>query len=265
MKPVTILCPLALLVAFSAMGDPPAVNTGFLNQALSVGGATHRYVLYVPADYTLDRDWPLIVFLHGAGERGDDGLIQTEVGLGGALRRYPDRFPAIVLFPQCPKNAFWDAAVPLIEAAMAKTEAEYKIDTTRRYLTGLSMGGYMTWIWGALKTEVFAALAPICGGGNLLDIQMLTKTKSSIDFGKLEDRVPRLVDVPIWAFHGGKDEVVPPMRSRQMVRMIEEAGGKVRYTEFPDAGHNSWDAAYQDADFPKWLFKQQLKPDKKRR
>lgn len=241
-------------------GEEGGVVTGFLNKTVDVEGGARKYVVYVPSDYTADKAWPMIVFLHGAGERGDDGLVQSEVGIGEAIRRHAAWFPAIVVMPQCPAERFWDAAVPAIEGAMAQTEQAYNIDKDRVYLTGLSMGGYMTWIWGALKTDTFAAYMPICGGGNLLDIQkLLGAEKSTIDFGTLEERVKKIVAVPIWAFHGAKDSVVPVARTQQMVRLVKEAGGEVKYTEFPDLDHNSWDAAYGDEEAVKWLFKQKRK------
>jgi predicted peptidase len=229
--------------------------TGFLNQYLEAAAANPRYVLYVPREYTPEKAWPLIVFLHGAGERGDDGLVQTEVGIGTALRRYPDRYPALVLMPQCPEDRFWDVMLGDIEAMMARTEAAYNIDEDRIYLTGLSMGGYGTWLWGAMKTDTFAALMPICGGGTTMDIGGLGYEKS-VDFGTLKERVQHLARIPVWAFHGADDTVVPPLRSRQMAERIEKAGGDVHYTEFPGTGHNSWDPAYRHKKATNWLFRQ---------
>ncbi len=232
------------------------VATGFINKALEDGKHTWRYVVYVPDNYTPDKAWPLIVFLHGAGERGDDGLKQTQVGIGTAIRFHPDRFPAIVLMPQCPEDAFWDVIMDRMETALAQTREEYRIDPQRIYLTGLSMGGYGTWLWGGSEADTFAALMPICGGGDVSAIEKLLDRKMSRDFGTAEERVQRLAKLPIWAFHGAKDTVVPPEASRKMVKAVKEAGGKVKYTEFPDAEHNSWDAAYQDEDAIAWLLKQ---------
>lgn len=233
--------------------------TGFLNKSVETGDGARKYVLYVPPAYDPAKAWPMIVFLHGAGERGDDGLIQSEVGLGAAIRRDVTRFPALVLMPQCPKDRFWDVAIPAIEGAMAQTQADYNVDRERVYLTGLSMGGYMTWIWGALKTDTFAAFMPICGGGDLGDIQrLLGAKKTAVDFGALEDRVAKLATVPIWAFHGAKDSVVPVVRSQEMVQRVKAAGGAVKYTEYPETDHNSWDAAYADEDAIAWLFQQRL-------
>lgn len=248
---------LGVVCALAVRAEEAAVPTGFLNKTVDVEGGPRKFVVYVPRDYSADKAWPMIVFLHGAGERGDDGLIQSEVGLGNAIRRHESWFPAIVVMPQCPTGKFWDSALPAIEGAIKQTETEYKIDADRVYLTGLSMGGYMTWIWGALKTDTFAALMPICGGGNLLDIQsLLGAEKTAVDFGTLEDRVKKLAQMPIWAFHGAKDSVVPPARSQQMVRVVKEAGGNVKYTEFPKDDHNSWDSAYGDPETINWLLAQ---------
>ena len=230
--------------------------TGFINKTLSEDAAVQRYAVYVPHDYTPDREWPLIVFLHGAGERGNDGLKQTDVGIGRSIRFHPDWYPAIVLFPQCPEEAFWDVMLDELDEMIARTREEYRIDGSRITLTGLSMGGYGTWIWGATKTDLFAALMPICGGGNPLDMDHLTKGSIPECFGALPERVERLATVPIWAFHGGKDTVVPPLRTKQMVRLVEEAGGSVKYTEYPEAGHNSWDQAYGEEKAIGWLLKQ---------
>lgn len=248
-----------LLAAGLAHAEEAGTVTGFLNKTVDVAGGARKYVVYVPADYTPAKPWPMIVFLHGAGERGDDGLVQSEVGLGEAIRRNAARFPAIVVMPQCPANQFWDATLPAIEGAMAQTTAAYNVDPECVYLTGLSMGGYMTWIWGALKTDTFAALLPICGGGDLDDIRRLIGAKGpAVDFGTPEARLAKLATVPIWAAHGAKDSVVKPERSRDMVEKVKQAGGDVKYTEYPNTDHNSWDATYADDDVIDWLFAQRL-------
>ncbi len=236
--------------------EPRAIATGFLNKAIVKDGQEWRYVVYVPADYDPAEKWPMILFLHGAGERGTDGLIQSEVGIGTAIRRHHDWFPAIVVFPQCPPNCFWDAILDELDACIAKTRASYNVDPKRVYLTGLSMGGYGSWIWGATKTGLFAAMMPICGGGSLLDIGGLSEEPLQASFGTLQERVGKLATVPIWALHGADDQTVPPLRSQQMVKLVKEAGGDVQYTEFADTGHNSWDKAYAKRKAINWLLKQ---------
>lgn len=218
--------------------DDRAIPTGFLNKAITLEDGERRYVVYVPADYDPSRAWPLILFLHGMGERGDDGLIQSEVGIGRAIRRHAKRFPCLVVMPQCPGTGNWDdVGHDDIQAALDLTLAQYKIDPARIYLTGLSMGGYGTWMIGAAQSDVFAALMPVCGGGNVED-------------------GPKLAGIPIWAFHGLDDKVVEIDKSREMVKAVRQAGGKVKFSEFPDTGHNSWDKAYGDPKAIKWLLKQ---------
>ena len=219
---------------------PSGLPTGFLDKVLEVDGKLRRYVVYVPYDYDPKQPWPLILFLHGAGERGDDGLKESAVGIGQAIRMNPDRFPAIVVMPQCPDNIWWDRALDDVKMVLDRTRAEYNTDPNRIYLTGLSMGGFGTWIYGAMEIDTFAALMPICGGGKIEDAAKLAK-------------------VPIWAFHGGADDTVKPEESRKMVEAVKKAGGKVQYTEYKDVGHNSWDAAYNDPKAIKWLFAQRKK------
>lgn len=214
-----------------------AVVTGFINKVMTVDGHARRYVVYVPHDYTPDKAWPLILFLHGAGERGDDGLFQTEVGIGKAIRMHPDWFPCVVVMPQCPKDVWWHEVQGHIDAVLAAALKDYHVDPLRVYMTGLSMGGFGTWIYGASHTDVFAALMPICGGGNPADAD-------------------KLATRPIWAFHGAADETVPPKKSREMVEAVRKAKGDVQYTEFPGVNHNSWDSAYGDAKTIAWLLKQ---------
>jgi len=231
-------------------------DTGFLDKTVLVDEKPVRYALYVPDQYTPDKSWPLIVFLHGAGERGDDNLLQTEVGIGSAIRRNRDWFPALVLMPQCPEDRFWDAALPAIEAALAQTRAAYHVDDRAITLTGLSLGGYATWIWGALKSDTFAALMPVCGGGDPAHLGKRVLKENRGRLGTMDDRVQKLAEVPIWAFHGADDDVVAPERTREMVERVRAAGGDIRYTEFPETGHNSWDAAYGNKGHIKWLLKQ---------
>ena len=141
-------------------------DTGFLNRLVKVGSSTYRYQVYLPVNWKKNQKWPVLLFLHGAGERGEDGLIQTEVGIGTAIRHHQDRFPCIVVFPQCRKEVWWTAPEMEYQAlkALEQTILEFKGDRRRVYLTGLSMGGYGTWSIASKYPDRFAALAPICGG-----------------------------------------------------------------------------------------------------
>jgi predicted peptidase len=213
------------------------IATGFINKRIEIDGTERRYVVYVPRQYDPEKKWPLILFLHGAGERGNDGLLQTEVGIGRAIRKHADWFPCLVLMPQCPERMWWDGARKDVEQTLEKTLREYNIDPDRVYLTGLSMGGYACWMYGAEHAEKFAALMPICGGGR-------------------EKDASSLATLPIWAFHGASDDVVSPEESRKMVKAVRDAGGNIQYTEFEDTGHNSWDKAYGEEKHIKWLLQQ---------
>lgn len=237
-------------------GAAEGLPTGFLNKSIVVAGQEHKYVVYVPGDYEPSLAWPMIFFLHGAGERGNDGLKQTQVGIGRAIRFYPERFPAIVVFPQCPEDKFWDAILPAMESMLTRTQEEYHIDAQRIYLTGLSLGGYGTFLWGGMKADTFAALMPICGGGRLEDITKHAAIASEDVFGNFDTRVNNLATLPIWVFHGAEDTTVPAERSREMVELLKEAGGTVQYTEFEGVDHNSWDPAYDLKKATDWLLKQ---------
>src|SRR2546426_2385957 len=139
------------------------VQTGFLDRNITVSGKSYHYQVYVPADYTAKPSWPAILFLHGAGERGDDGLLQTNVGLAPAIRQNPSRYPAIVVFPQVPRDSQW-VGTPgeMAVAALQQTMREFHVDPTRVYLTGLSMGGHGTWYVAYRHPELFAAVGPVC-------------------------------------------------------------------------------------------------------
>ncbi len=212
-------------------------ETGFINKTMVVNKKPRPYVVYVPRNYDPKKKWPCILFLHGAGERGDDGLLQTTQGLGNAIRAHADWFPCIVVMPQCPKGVWWDKAVKDITMALELTRRQYSIDDDRIYLSGLSMGGFATWMYGAARVDEFAALLPICGGGRIED-------------------APALARIPIWAFHGDADSVVPVEESRKMVKAVKAAGGKIKYTEYPGVDHNSWDKTYNDHKVIRWLLRQ---------
>lgn len=248
---------IAVKAGAATQGEGAAgMDKGFVNKVINVAGVERKYVVYVPEDYAADKPWPLIFFLHGAGERGEDGLAQTQAGIGNAIRKNPERFPAIVLMPQCPTGTEWSTQLDSLEAQLDATRKAFSIDPSRIYLTGLSMGGYGTWLWGSVKTDTFAALIPICGGGDPADIQGLLKTPVSNPFGSHASRVRALATLPIWAFHGGSDSVVPVDRSRTMVEAIKAAGGNIQYTEYEGVDHNSWDRAYQSEETIAWLLKQ---------
>lgn len=255
-KPALVCSTLLFLLAVPVAAQ--RIETGFLDRTVTVTGHSYRYQVYVPAGYATESTWPVILFLHGAGERGTDGLLQTAVGLGPAIRRDPTRFPAIVVFPQVPPDSQW-VGVPadMALAALGQTMDEFRGDPDRVYLTGLSMGGHGTWYLAYRHPELFAAVAPICGW--VTDFPQFRGSVPVVptDSGAaIPALVRRLARTPIWIFHGEMDAVVPVSGSREPAAALEAASADVRYTEFLGLNHNSWDATYGSAEFTRWLFAQ---------
>ncbi|HZI94249.1 MAG TPA: dienelactone hydrolase family protein [Patescibacteria group bacterium] len=228
----------------------------FLVREVSSGAASYPYAVYLPEGYdpAAGRKWPVILFLHGIGDRGHDGRRQTRVGLGRAIRENPSRFPFIVVMPQCPKGRFWtdDAMMAQALAALDRSVEEFGGDPAREYLTGLSMGGYGVWYFATRNPGRFAALAPICGGiafpGTRPAVGEDPYTRAARDVGA----------TPVWIFHGSDDPRVPVTESRRMTEAIRKAGGSVRYTEYPGVRHNAWDRAYAEPGLPEWFLSSRL-------
>jgi predicted peptidase len=233
-------------------------ETGFLDREVTSGGETFRYQVYVPRDYTADRDWPVILFLHGAGQSGANGITQTEIGLPAAIRRNPERFPAIVVMPQSSPTRQWITPVEQDQAlaALDKTMKEFRGDPKRVYLTGLSKGGYGAWYLAARAPQRFAALVPICGGVTPSQRLLERLGKKASDFLTPAAVAKHLGPMPVWAFHGGADPTVPVEKTREVVEALKSAGGSVKYTEYEGVGHNSWDKAYAEPELTTWLFAQ---------
>lgn len=195
-----------------------------------------NYLLFLPEDYgKTDQPWPLMMFLHGAGERGDD-LNQVKVHGPAKIVESKKDFGFIVVSPQCSKNTWWpnetDALINLLDEIINCCN----VDRDRVYLTGLSMGGYGTWTLACKYPNRFAAIAPICGGGEpLLSGQ--------------------LKHIPTWAFHGAKDNVVPLEKSEEMVKAVQAAGGDAKLTVYPEAGHDSWTETYDNPELYEWFLK----------
>lgn len=256
---------LLLLVAV-VVGDPAVAkkpDTGFLDRTLSVAGAEFKYQVFVPDDWTPKKNWPVILFLHGAGERGADGLAQTQVGIGRAIRVDRSRFPAVVVMPQCRKDVWWadskmgDAAMKALEAATK----EFHGDPRRTYLTGLSMGGYGSWYLAAKYPGKFAAIVPICGGILHPDASRTHLPDDKTPYTEAAKKVGS--STPVWIFHGGADPTVPVTESQRMAEAMKALGGEVHYTEYPGVAHNSWDNAYAEPELISWMFSKSTNPKKK--
>lgn len=227
----------------------PQPATGFLYRSLQMGEESFAYCIFVPPEYTPQRPWPLVLFLHGSLARGTDGLRPTDEGLGRLLRRNRALCPAIVVMPQCRPNQWWEGQ--MLELALrcaVQASTEYRVDHERVYVTGISMGGAGTWLLAARFPLAFAAAAPICG--------FLGRPDRPADEALLKREAASLAQIPIWAFHGALDRAVPVARSRELVGAVRAAGGEARYTEIPDGGHEIWDQVYDDPAFWRWLLAQ---------
>ena len=254
-----------VLLGMVSVGSLKAAKreTGFLNRRVTLNGETYRYQVYVPLEWNKGKKWPVILFLHGAGERGEDGLVQTEVGIGTAIRRHPDRFPCVVVMPQCRRGVWW--ADPQMEAqalkALELSLKEFKGNVNRVYLTGLSMGGYGTWSMAARNGGRFATLVPICGGvrppRRVRSSEAASLANNAAD--PYLDTAERVGKTPVWIFHGDVDRTVPVSESRKMNAALKDTGGNVRYTEYPEVGHNSWDKAYREARLLPWILDKRLR------
>jgi len=237
-------------------------ETGFLDRTVTVGGETYHYQVYVPAQWDKKHSWPVVLFLHGAGERGDDGTMQSDVGIGTGIRKHIDRWPAIVVMPQCRKETWWSSDPKMEAQAMAALEKsikEFRGDKDRIYLSGLSMGGYGSWAYGSKYAGKFAAMVVICGGVKVPESIRSRFPNVTQSEDPYTDVAKKIGKTPVWIFHGGADPTVSVVESQKMNEALKAAGGDVRYTEYPEVKHNSWDKAYAEAELPKWLFAQSLK------
>ncbi len=202
-----------------------------LNRTIKV---TMKYLIYLPRDYDQKESSPLMLFLHGVGERGDN-LDLVKAHGPPKLIAAGKHFPFIVVSPQCPNGQWWQ---PVELATLLDDIVEkYKVDQDRIYVTGLSMGGFGTWALAAYQPNRFAAIVPICGGGEVY-------------WGDT------LAHIPTWAFHGAIDPIVPPERSKQMVDSLKKHGGHPKLTIYPYALHDSWTEAYNTPELYEWLLQQ---------
>ncbi len=211
---------------------------GNLEKEISVK-VSLRYLLYLPDNYSeKDSSWPLVLFLHGSGERGDDLESVKRHGPPMLVEKGKD-FPFILVSPQCPLGRRWE---PLeLSVLLDEIEKDYRVDTNRVYVTGLSMGGEGTWKLAFAEPHRFAAIAPVCGRTNSF----------YLDAGLLKD-------MPVWVFHGAKDDVVPVAESERLVSALKEAGSTVKFTVYPEANHNAWTETYRNEELYKWLLEHKL-------
>ena len=247
------LTALLLLISSPAWAQAPAVprTTGFLLRSFKDDSGSHKYTVFVPHGYTPSRKWPVILFLHGAGERGNDGVLPTQYGLGPLIKLREASFPFVVAFPQSEEmkgrllkgwsldGADGQRALKILE----QVEKDYSVDTKREILTGWSMGGFGAWEMAAAFPDRWHSVVPLSGGGE-------------------EAWGEKLKNVPIWAWHGARDKTVLPEQSRRMITAVEAAGGKPRYSELADGDHNVWKEAYDDDQLYAWMLNPQGDPAK---
>jgi predicted peptidase len=254
MARVGMVCAVLLMCCATIHFEPRAAD-GFLER---IDGG-RRYYVYRPADWTPDKKWPVVVYLHGGDERGTDGVKPTQVGLGPWVWRTHGRFPYVVIFPQCSPHGFWayKAEEERVLEALARSLKEDSGDPDRVYLTGNSMGGFGTWIIGAQHPELFAALVPICGGAAPPKGKPLPP---DAPFAHEPDPVMATAraigKTPVWAFHGARDWILDPALTKAVVDDLHTLGNDARFTLYPDLGHNAWDRAYSDPKLWEWLSQQ---------
>lgn len=254
---------LSAIAGAQELQSKPDVDKRFEKHVFTKEGASLPYRLLKPDGYDKDgkERYPLVIFLHGIGGRGTDNQTQIRSGVAEfAKEATRKKHPCFLAVPQCPPDKTWSdisrgarvtptfAAKPTEPAALVLELIdglckEYRIDTDRNYLTGLSMGGYGTWDLACRKPERFAAALVVCGGGDPAQASNLAK-------------------LPIWVVHNDADPLVPVERSREMIAALKKAGGKPEYTEYKAAGHDAWTATYKNEEVLDWLFKQKKGSDR---
>lgn len=234
---------LSALTALAQDTDPDLMQKKLKFETKLARTVSTGYLLYLPKAYDTKaaKKWPLILFLHGAGERGAD-LAKVAIHGPPKLVKQRQEFEFIIVSPQCPAGRHWDSDTLL--ALLDSVIAAHAVDTRRVYLTGLSMGGFGTWDLGLAHPDRFAAIAPICGGGDPLHVLLPDPKKAAA-----------LKTLPIWAFHGAKDPVVLLSESERMVNAVKRAGCKdVQLTVYPEATHDSWSETYLNPKLYEWFL-----------
>lgn len=255
-------------VAFACLagGRPAAARgkalapqeTGFLNRTVQIKALTYHFQIYLPEEFRRDdhKSWPIILFLHGRGERGAEGMWQTQIGLPLQLRDHPERWPFIIVMPQCTYPGFWTDQ-DMLDLAMATLEqetVEFHADRARTYLTGISMGGYGAWELAKAYPKRWAAIA-IAAGGPFWSYAPERWQQAATIPGEYARAVGR---TPVWLFHGSEDNVVPPREAELMFNALKANGGHVRLWIYQGLHHDSWARAYNEPELPRWLLAHRL-------
>lgn len=237
-----------LVAAVGCQVLPPVGQTSQRFGASATAKDGLNYWLYLPQDYNQQprQQWPVLLFLHGSGERGTNVAAVLKHG-PPKLVQEGKQFPLIIVSPQCPPGQWWSPAV--LNRLLDDISARYRVDPDRVYLSGLSMGGFGTWTLAGTKPERFAAIAPICGGGEIIYVALASRRRGEA-----------LQSLGVWAFHGAKDPVVKPEESERMVAALRKASVReVALTIYPEAQHDSWTATYADAKLYEWFLRHERK------
>jgi predicted peptidase len=253
----------AVLIAGAAVCQAQKIETGFLNRSITINGSEYRYVVYVPREFNRLKYYPVILALHGGGSYGSDGLKQTAGGLVRAIQLNPERFPAIVVFPQAKADntpGWQQEGGKAALAALDRSIKEFRGDARRVYLTGLSAGGNGSWFLLSHYPERFAAAIVVCGfiskhkgGTSGVDYPALAPPDAPDAYAYIAKQVSQ---IPIWIFHGDADQNISVEESRKMFAALKAIGANAQYTELPGVAHNAWDPAYSRAELFEWLLKQ---------
>jgi len=229
-------------------------ETGFLNRRIELHGTTYRYQVYLPEEWRRDdhKQWPILLFLHGRGERGSEGMWQTQIGLPQAVRDHPERWPFVIVMPQCPLVNYWTDP-EMLEMAMATLDretAEFRGDPERTYLSGLSLGGYGAWELARLYPRRWAAVAIAASGvfWSYAPERLQQAGTLPAEYAKALGRTP------VWLFHGTDDNVVASRQSELMYQAIKANNGHVRLWYYQGLKHDCWPRAYGEPELPRWLL-----------
>lgn len=234
------------LASVTAGASVPADSGRFVWRELRTDRDSCSYAVWLPPGHASRPRWPGIVFLHGSGECGRDGVKPTWIGLGPALRAHPERWPFVVVMPQKPYEEHeWEEHEDLVIGCLRSAAREFGVDSTRVALVGMSQGAHGTWYIGARDSALWRALVPVSG------------------YGRGRTIAPRVSALPVWAFHGLRDDLVNPEDTRQIIRWLRDAKRArgldpetARMTLYPEANHDAWDAAFADPELPRWLVEQ---------
>jgi predicted peptidase len=288
-----------LAIGFAGRGAYAATapeNVPFVDRQVITSTGTYSYQVFVPVHWDKKKIWPVILFLHGSGERGSDNRAQTKNGIRLLIAQRMDKFPAVVVCPQCRENTQWTSPEmeEMVMKALDQSIAEFNGNPNRIYLTGLSMGGYATWDLAQKYPAKWAAIAPCCGGIVWPRIPGVSDNQPSatppppsagsgpvLSDGSTPASPPtppapaattpqaandpyyiaaeKVAHIPVWVFHGEADPTVPVTESRQMVALLLSMGADVRYSEYAGVGHNSWDYAYKEPNLMQWFMDHKLK------